>query len=522
MSLAQLLTAAALSVPAAACAWAAARALESRLPARAGVHVWRAARLSLAAPFVALAVPVVAGLIPASAPPVAAAGAAAPAQAGALPLLQPAIDFADALGQGVPPGMIWLVLALYGAGLVFALSRVASRRAALARLTADSAPADGALADMAARWRSRLSLAARTAPVRVADFDGSPFVAGLRPVIFAPAALADDPACEAAVAHELTHVKRGDERDRLLGEALAVLFWFNPAVFAIERRLAGARELACDAEVLDRAEPALRRAYAAAIARLAPGDTAATAFLTDLADLRRRRVKAALSHDGRKARGSAAALAGALVLASALPAASLAATMAERVQDTLEAPAPRELSAAVGEAVLEAQEAMQAGEFERSLALLDSAPAATAYERSVVLRIRAVVLYQMERLNEAAEIFDAALDTGSLTPEEARSVLVNVFQLYTLAGEYDRAMERLDLLLADGFEPDSPMARMISQFFVQTGDPERALPYIDTFLSASPTPSRSDLNLARYIFHQTGRTAEAEAMAARIAAMDED
>jgi beta-lactamase regulating signal transducer with metallopeptidase domain len=522
MSLAQLLTAAALSVPAAAGAWAAARALESRLPARAGVHVWRATRLSLAAPFVALAIPAAASLIPAAAPPAAAAGAAVPAQAAALPLLQEAIEFAGTLGQGVPPGMIWLVLALYLAGLAFALSRVASRRAALARLTANSAPADGALAGMAARWRARLSIPAQTAPVRVADFDGSPFVAGLRPVIFAPAALADDPACEAAVAHELTHVKRGDERDRLLGEALAVLFWFNPAVFAIERRLAGTRELACDAEVLDRAEPALRRVYAAAIARLAPGETAATAFLTDLADLRRRRVKAALSHDGRKARGSAAALAGALVLAAALPAASLAAAMAERVQDTLAAPAPRTMSEAVGEVVLEAQEAIQAEEFPRALALLDSAPAATAYERGVILQVRGIALYQMGRIQEAAQAFETALETGSQTLEEERAWSMNIFQLYTVAGEYGRANQRLELMLATDFEPMPHEARFISQFFAQTGEPARALPFLETFLNAYTNRRRSDLTLAGYIYHQTGRTAEAEAMAARLAELDED
>ncbi|MGY6628565.1 MAG: M56 family metallopeptidase [Oceanicaulis sp.] len=516
MSVAQLLTAAALSVPAAACAWAAARALESRLSPRAGVHLWRAARLSLAAPFVALAVPVMASLIPASAP-AAAAGAAAPAQAAVLPLLQPAIEFADTLGQGVPPGVIWLVLGLYGAGLAFALSRVMSRRAALARLTADSAPADGALADMAARWRSRLSIPARTAPVRVADFDGSPFVAGLSPVIFAPASLAGNPACEAAIAHELTHVKRGDEADRLLGEALAVLFWFNPAFYAIERRLSGARELACDAEVLDRAEPALRRVYAAAIARLAPGETAATAFLTDLADLRLRRVKAVLSHDGRKARGSAAALAGALVLAAALPAAGLAAAMAERVQDRLEAQELRTMSEAVGEAVLEAQGAMQAGEFPRALALLDDAPAATPYERGVVLRMRGGVLYRMDRRDEAARAFDAAVDTGGLTPEEARNMLLNVSQLYAVTGEYDLAVERIEQLMAAGFEPEARAAKFFSQVFVRTGDPARALPFVEIFLGDNANPTQADLTLARFIYQESGHPAEADAMAARIA-----
>ncbi|WBQ12379.1 M56 family metallopeptidase [Hyphomonadaceae bacterium BL14] len=514
MTLAQILTAAALCVPAALCAWAAARALEPRLSPRAGVHLWRAARLALAAPLAALALPALAGLMPA---PVAAQGGvpAAPAQPVAAPIFQPAIEFAQTLGGGIPQGVLWLIVALYAAGFAFAVSRAVSRRAALAKLTAGSRPATAAVADIAVRWRSRLSLPDNIAPVRVADFDGSPFVAGLRPVIFAPAALANDPACEAALAHELTHVKRGDEADRLLGEALAVLFWFNPAVYVIERRLAGARELACDAEVLDRAEPALRRDYATGIAQLAPGETAATAFLSDLPDLRRRRVKAALAHDGRRAGCAAAALAGALVLAAALPAAGLAAALSERVQAATDA--PHTLSAGVNEAILDAQEAMEARDYRRALAILDGAPASTPREQSVVQRMRANALYLRTRTDEAAQALEDAVDAGGLTPEEERSVRSSLTGLYISQGHNDRAISTLNPLLAGGFGQNPQEARSAALYLLQLGEPARALPFIGTFLSTTANPIHADLNLARRIYQQTGHEAEAEAMAARIA-----
>lgn len=514
MTLAQFLTAAALCVPAALCAWAAARALEPRMSPRAGVYLWRAARLALAAPFAALALPALAGVIPATAP-AQSGSASVPAQPAAAPIFQPAIEFAQTLGGGVPSSVLWLIMALYAAGFTFAVSQAVSRRAALAKLTAASEPATGALAEIAARWRSRLALPDQIAPVRVGDFDGSPFVTGLRPVIFAPASLEDDPACEAAIAHELTHVKRGDEADRLLGEVLAVLFWFNPAVFAIERRLAGARELACDADVLDRAEPALRRAYATGIAQLAPGAAAATAFLSDLPDLRRRRVKAALAHDGRAARWSAASLAGALVLAAALPAAGLAAALSERVQEAMDA--PRALSEAVSQATLAAEEAMEARDYRRALAILDGAPASTPREQSVVQRMRATALYLRARNDEAAQALEDAVNAGGLTPEEERTVQSSLTGLYISQGHHDRAISTLNPLLAGGFGQNPQEAQTAASYLLQLGEPARALPFIETFLSATEHPIHAHLNLARYIYHQTGHEAEAEAMAARIA-----
>lgn len=518
MTLAQFLTAAALSVPAAGCAWTAARVLERRLSPRAGVLLWRAGRLALAAPFVAFAVAALV-VIPSSAPAVSASAGAAAAPASSVPIFQPALDFVQAVGGGVPAGLLWLTLALYMAGLGACIARMASRRRVLNRILASSRPADGALAAIAARWRSALSVRAHVAPLRLVDADISPFVAGVRPVVIAPASLTSDAAGEAAIAHELTHVKRGDERDRLVGECLAALFWFNPFTRAVERRLASARELACDAEVLDRAAPAMRRAYAAAIAQLAPVHAAATPFLSDLPDLRRRRVKAALAHDGHRPRRVAAALAGALVLAAGLPVASLAAVLAERVQDAAQTPRTSEV---VGEALLRAQEASEAGNFEEALGVLDSIRAETPYELSIVNRLRARNLYELDRIAEAAQAFEAVIETGALTLEEEHSARVNVMQLYAVMGAYDQAVATIEQLMATGFEPSPRVAKLFAQVYVQVDDPARALPFAEQALNAMTRPSRSDLTLLQYVYLETGRDAEAEAVSARIAALEEN
>ena len=91
----------------------------------------------------------------------------------------------------------------------------------------------------------------------------------VRPTIILPAdgcdAL-DDQELESLLCHECAHVAR---RDHLLGvfEALVCsFFWFNPLVWLAHRRIAAAREAACDERVADAELPA--ETYAGALAKV--------------------------------------------------------------------------------------------------------------------------------------------------------------------------------------------------------------------------------------------------------------
>jgi len=91
----------------------------------------------------------------------------------------------------------------------------------------------------------------------------------LRPMIILPAdgcESLDDEELESLLCHECAHVAR---RDNLLGvfEAVACsLFWFNPLVWLAHRRIAAAREAACDERVADAALPA--ETYVGALAKI--------------------------------------------------------------------------------------------------------------------------------------------------------------------------------------------------------------------------------------------------------------
>ncbi|MBO0911444.1 MAG: M56 family metallopeptidase, partial [Acidobacteria bacterium] len=72
---------------------------------------------------------------------------------------------------------------------------------------------------------------------------------------------------KAIVLHELAHLERWDDWTNLLQQVLKALFFFHPAVWWIDSRLALEREMACDDLVLEQTSNA--RVYAASLVSVA-------------------------------------------------------------------------------------------------------------------------------------------------------------------------------------------------------------------------------------------------------------
>jgi beta-lactamase regulating signal transducer with metallopeptidase domain len=92
-------------------------------------------------------------------------------------------------------------------------------------------------------------------PVIASSFISSgPLVTGLaRPVVLLPAWFEtdyDDTQQRAALAHELTHVRRGDLLALQLAELFIACMWFNPLAYYAHRAFRTDQEAACDADVL--------------------------------------------------------------------------------------------------------------------------------------------------------------------------------------------------------------------------------------------------------------------------------
>ena len=513
MTLMDLIWTSAASIPAALSAWLAARALEPHLSPRLGVRLWQAARLAAFAPVLVV---LGSGLIPhlksANAPsaPVTLGVGTEQTVPVAMPLFQPVLDFAELSISSIPAALLPLIAGLYLVGLALMAVRGVIQRGQIRTLMRASIAEEGRLSQLAQVWRTRLGLPQTLAPVRVVDAVISPFVVGFKPVILAPDTLAKRDDAEAAIAHELMHIKRGDERDRLIGEALSALMWFNPVYRAIERRLAAAWELACDADVLDAMGPEHRQHYAEAIAGLAPMPAVATGFLTDLERLRLRRVRAALSHTGRKPRMLVAMMAGAAILLAGAPSSALAVMLSG--QDTVQIVERRVLSEAVGERVMAAQEAAQADDHRQALDILNAIAPTSPYDHFIVDQLRARALFELDDLPGSVEAFEAALASGRANEEESYSIETAIFQLNLVMENFDAVRQSLDRLLQYDFPMSGHMSRTVAQAYVQMDEFEAALPYAIYARQVHDGEDRDTLLLLQYLYEQTGRADDATAM----------
>ena len=105
--------------------------------------------------------------------------------------------------------------------------------------------------------------------------EGQPFVAGLfRPALYLPRNGEREKRQDWMLRHEAAHLRRGHLWLKALGGVVGVLYWFDPLVPALRRRLEEACELESDRAVCGGMGPEERREYAGlllAFAEKAPG-----------------------------------------------------------------------------------------------------------------------------------------------------------------------------------------------------------------------------------------------------------
>lgn len=140
------------------------------------------------------------------------------------------------------PWQVWALL-LWATGALLVLARWGYGQVAMRRLlrAARSAPVE---------WSAGLPVGVR---LLVSDAVRVPLVGGIiRPCILLPAAAAEWPEArrQAALLHELAHIRRGDLRSQALARLAGALYWPNPLVWLANYRLCIEREAACDDAVL--------------------------------------------------------------------------------------------------------------------------------------------------------------------------------------------------------------------------------------------------------------------------------
>ena len=312
-----------LSVLSGAVVWLAARGLRTRL-AGAEVTLWRTARWVTLLPV--LLAPLI-YLVPA---PVET-GFGPGLELGPLPdtvRLSTAVaaDRPAAIRPDLP--LTTLLGGLYLAGLFAMLILCGIRHRARHALLSRTREASREERQPFERLARRIGV--RAPALRIGPAGVSPFLTGWQGVVVLPDT--DGMTGEArrySMAHELSHLRRGDERDRLIGAALITLNWFNWPLRRIERELNAAREIACDRDTLKALGGAQRKAYAAAlIDMMRSAAPAVSAFGPSNRRHREMRIQAIMTQP--VARKGRAIWLAATVLATAVPLAGAQALVTER------------------------------------------------------------------------------------------------------------------------------------------------------------------------------------------------
>lgn len=536
MSIAILTAALLATLPAAALGWFAAASL-SGVAANRRLHApfWRGARWLCLAPLAAAVLgPIWRGI----APVLSAAGPAAGGSAEQAGEVEPFAGFVieltpvlSAVSSAAPADWPTMIGTAYAAGLAVCLTRLVARRRALARLLGISRAADARLRERFERAARRVGLDPSRIRLRIVDRDCSPFVAGLRPVIVLPAALTAPNRAEAAdfaLLHELVHIRRGDERDRIVGEILGAALWFNPILALIEARLAVAREFACDADVLDLLSPTERQPYARALlnAGAAPMPRlAGTAFLPSHKRIFQMRIQSILTHSpGAPRRFALLAAAGVFAfLAAPLAAAQVSLTAA--LGGLVAAEETRAFSPEIGARFQRALELNEAEQYEAALAELDDILASAspdAYEASMIHRVRASAFFEIDDLDGAVEAFQAAVEAGGMTAEETRDTRINLGQLLIATDRVDEGLEALENAVEGPQTARPHLARLMAQAYSTKERWDEALPYAERYMSQTDQASASDYQLLMAIYGHLGMEAEEARAQADYDALGED
>ena len=195
------------------------------------------------------------------------------------------------------PTTLALLLAVYAGGLLCGLAALLRAQRVVKALLAETLPACEATLDAAAQLARRLELN-RPVGVRIHPQLCSPLVSGMRRVcVVLPGGISHAGERQAALAHELSHVRSADLPWNFAMTLARVLAWAHPLVWVMERRHRAAMEEAADLQAAallgDREEYARRLAQVALrlTGRVAPQAAIAMARSAEITHrLRRLRV----------------------------------------------------------------------------------------------------------------------------------------------------------------------------------------------------------------------------------------
>ncbi|MBI1264771.1 MAG: tetratricopeptide repeat protein [Alphaproteobacteria bacterium] len=217
-----------------------------------------------------------------------------------------------------------------------------------------------------------------------------------------------------------------------------------------------------------------------------------------------------MTHDLRSLPVQAFAALGIFAAAAVLAFASATPAEAQRNQSQSEDEDPaanRQMTSAIGEQVLRAQELIANEQYAEAITVLNAVMGRemTPYERSVVLRMRGGAYYAADNVPRAIDDFLAALATNALVRDEIVALRVNVGQMMMITERVAEGIRQLEMAFEAGATLTPPLARMMAQAYIQAERLNDGLRYAEYFYNNTPNKTEGDFNILQYYYNQLER-----------------
>lgn len=211
------------------------------------------------------------------------------------------------------PLLGWALAAILLTGWLVRMGQNVVCQMRLQRIKANARPETDLNAEL---WAAQLGL--NSAPTIARIDTGSPFLAGIsQRTIYLPQAISTQADADIILAHECTHIARGDLTTRPFERLVADIFWFSPFAWQMRRQMDYWREAACDAQTAaltgDSVAYARALAHTARLVRPEPKlPLPVAAFILPERSTLKRRLTQLLERDARRPRRRMAFMAGAV------------------------------------------------------------------------------------------------------------------------------------------------------------------------------------------------------------------
>ena len=124
------------------------------------------------------------------------------------------------------------------------------------------------------------------------------------------------------------------------------------------------------------------------------------------------------------------------------------------------------------------------------------------YEEAVVLRLKASIYIQNEQYPKAIKLLLQCKQLDVLPDNQEQQLLINLGQLYLAEGQYQKAIDLIEVWLKDNPNPTPGINALTGSAYAQLKQYAKALDYINKAVNASKEPVEGWLQLKLALHYQ--------------------